>query len=214
MSQPARFDYQNYDFFATMPKATHSIPVKYIDRAFNYYRELHRAEFLDARFGTEFLNDNVSLDILSVSAGAMGTYDVMKDYNNQVVSTDFLKPHLYQPMAQYFGHEVQHFDGHNPDWKLFEEKQFDYVTIFQAIEFFAGSQNWHAAIDRFKKFARKGVIVIFNTSEFSMRSRNNDPLKLVSQRVSGLELAHNPSDFPVAFVSIENDPKVQSVELI
>ncbi|SOB94848.1 class I SAM-dependent methyltransferase [Rhodobacter maris] len=67
----------------------------------------------------------------------------------------------YQPFIESQGLDVRLFDaGHLP--YPFEDKSFDTVLCFDAIEHYCHPKDWMAIIDEFTRLARQSVLLIIN----------------------------------------------------
>ena len=67
----------------------------------------------------------------------------------------------YQPIIESLGLDVRMIDGRNrPD--PFDDKSFDVVCAYQAIDAFAPPEEWADVVSEFCRIARRTVVVGFN----------------------------------------------------
>lgn len=67
----------------------------------------------------------------------------------------------YQPIIESLGLDVRHIDGRS--WPYpFEDKSFDVVCAYQAIDAFGSPEEWSEIVAEFCRIARKIVVVGYN----------------------------------------------------
>lgn len=67
----------------------------------------------------------------------------------------------YQPIIESLGLDVRLFDAGNPPYP-FEDRSFDTVLCFDAIEHYCHPRDWMAIVGEFTRLARKSVLVVIN----------------------------------------------------
>jgi len=68
---------------------------------------------------------------------------------------------IYQPVIESIGEQVHLFNAGETAYK-FEDKSFDYVCCYQAIEAYAQPADWHKIVAEFCRIARRVVVIGFN----------------------------------------------------
>lgn len=91
----------------------------------------------------------------------------------------------YQPIVESLGLDVRLIDGR--DWPYpFEDKSFDIVCAYQAIDAFAGPEKWTEIVAEFCRIARKAVVVGYNPLPLR---HAEDPDKTAAARTAWLALS-------------------------
>jgi hypothetical protein len=67
----------------------------------------------------------------------------------------------YQPIIESLGLDVQLFDGGQTPYP-FEDKSFDIICCYQALEAYAAPDDWDRIVTEFCRIARRAVIIGFN----------------------------------------------------
>jgi SAM-dependent methyltransferase len=67
----------------------------------------------------------------------------------------------YQPIIESLGLDVRLFDAGNPPYP-FEDRSFDTVLCFDAIEHYCHPRDWMTIVAEFTRLARKSVLVVIN----------------------------------------------------
>ncbi len=68
---------------------------------------------------------------------------------------------IYQPVIESIGAQVHLFDAGKTPYEL-DDKSFDYICCYQAIEAYAQPADWHKIVAEFCRIARRGVVIGFN----------------------------------------------------
>ena len=68
---------------------------------------------------------------------------------------------IYQPIIESIGAKVHLFDASEQPYP-FEDKSYDYLCCYQAIEAYAKPAEWSEVVSEFCRIARKAVIIGFN----------------------------------------------------
>jgi hypothetical protein len=92
----------------------------------------------------------------------------------------------YQPIIESLGLDVRLMDGR--DWPYpFEDKSFDIVCAYQAIDAFAPPEAWPDVVAEFCRIARRSVVVGFNPLPIRQAE---DPERKAAAREAWLALSH------------------------
>lgn len=67
----------------------------------------------------------------------------------------------YQPVIESIGVDVDLFDAGKTPYH-YEDKSFDYICCYQALEAYAKPDDWDRVVSEFCRIARRGVVIGFN----------------------------------------------------
>lgn len=67
----------------------------------------------------------------------------------------------YQPIIESLGLDVRLFDGGNPPYP-FDDRAFDTVLCFDAIEHYCHPRDWMRIVDEFARLARRSILLVLN----------------------------------------------------
>ena len=105
----------------------------------------------------------------------------------------------YQPIIESLGLDVRLFDGAQRPYP-FEDKSFDIVCCYQAIEAYTGPEQWLDTVAEFCRIARKTVVIGFNPLPVE---RANDPDQVEAARVAWLAMqSFNAHGFCTSFFEV------------
>lgn len=77
----------------------------------------------------------------------------------------------YQPLIESLGLDVSLHNGSNVPYP-FEDKSFDYVFCYQALEAYGPPAEWGRFVDEFCRIARKRVVIGFNPIAVHKRDKD------------------------------------------
>ena len=105
----------------------------------------------------------------------------------------------YQPIIESLGLDVRLFDGGKMPYP-FEDKSFDVVCCYQAIEAYATADKWLDIVREFCRMARQTVVIGFNPLPIR---RADDPWEMEEARKAWLEMQQfNEMGFRTTFFEI------------
>ena len=164
------------------------IAAKYLDRPAN----LRRAWSRICTHLPETCNTSVPLDILEFSTAHGAMLEIWNSIGHNAEGTDFCVPEekkrgyrsagglinifdtehknpvaekipgwIYQPVIESIGAKVHLFDAGETPYS-FDDKSFDYICCYQAIEAYARPGEWDRIVKEFCRIARKAVVIGFN----------------------------------------------------
>jgi hypothetical protein len=79
---------------------------------------------------------------------------------------------IYQPLIESIGCKVHLFDASKLPY-AFEDKSFDYICCYQAIEAYAKPADWGEIVTEFCRIARRAVVIGFNPPPLRANSDEN-----------------------------------------
>lgn len=135
------------------------IQIKYQIRGYNLLREFERLKMLDAAQ----LDGSEKYRFLDLSSAACGVEACAREFGHTTRSCDFLDGMggAYRCITDAQNIKVSNFDGTLFPFG-FSENSFDFVTCFQAINFYGQPSDYAKIIDDMCRIATKQVLVIFN----------------------------------------------------
>lgn len=68
---------------------------------------------------------------------------------------------IYQPVIESINARVHLFDAGETPYP-FEDKSFDYICCYQALEAYTIPEDWGRVVDEFCRIARRGIVIGFN----------------------------------------------------
>ncbi len=179
----------NYD----LARIDGQIAKKYLDRPAN----LKRAWTRICTHMPETVSADKPLDILEFSTAHGAMLEVWRGLGHRAVGTDYCVPQeyrrqykplhpsqpvfqaehdqpvgdvidgwLYQPICESLGLDVRLFNAQETPYP-FEDKSFDYICCYQAIEAYAKPADWGRIVAEFCRIARKAVVIGFNPPPLS-----------------------------------------------
>ncbi len=184
MAIDAPYKLENYDF----SRISAQIAKKYLNREAN----LKRAWTRICTHMPETLTAEKPLDILEFSTAHGAMLELWRAMGHKAVGTDYCVPDefrrtykrltpgdsvfdaahdnpvepvkegwIYQPVIESIGCDVRLFNAGETPYP-FDDKSFDYVCCYQAIEAYADPSDWERVIEEFCRIARRGVVIGFN----------------------------------------------------
>jgi hypothetical protein len=184
MDVSAHYSLGNYEF----SRVSAQIAKKYLDREAN----LKRAWTRICTHMPETTTSHAPLDILEFSTAHGAMLELWRALGHNAVGTDYCVPEefrrtykklspdaavfetehdhtladvkpgwVYQPIIESLGCDVRLFNAGETPYP-FEDKSFDYVCCYQAIEAYAEPADWASVVDEFCRIARRAVVIGFN----------------------------------------------------
>ncbi len=87
---------------------------------------------------------------------------------------------IYQPIIESLGLEVDLFDAGALPY-AYDNKSFDVICCYQAIEAYATPENWGLVVDEFCRIARQSIVIGFNPPPLKLRE---DPEHMAAARAA------------------------------
>lgn len=147
-----------------MDRLAARLPIKYQYRGLNGLREYAR---LWTMF-PELLGEAPPQDVLELSCGACGIFDVLSRYGHNVKSYDYLDKDAKNPLGTSYagihkalGVACQHFDGRARPYG-FAPDSFDIVLVHQALDAYGAVAEWHQIVADLLVIARRSVGLVLN----------------------------------------------------
>ena len=165
-----------------------AIPKKYLDRKANLKRSWTRI----CTHLPETVNTSEKLKILEFSTAHGAMLEIWNALGHDAQGTDYAVPRgrekrykkispddqvfqslhrnpvrefqngwIYQPIIESIGARVHLFDTGKVPYH-FQDKSFDYICCYQAIEAYAVPAEWDKIVEEFCRIARRGIVIGFN----------------------------------------------------